>query len=451
MKLNKILFKIYSILPTNIQKIWENIEKSDIQRRITSAAFWSLTGAVISQSLLILTSIIVARILGLEEFGELGIIRSTISMFSVFAGFGLGLTATKYVAELKIKDKEKTGKIIGLTTLFAVAAGFVIAIIIFVFAPFIAETTLNSPHLVDELRLSAVILFFSAINGSLTGTLYGFESFKLITKVTVAAGLLSFPVQIGFTLIFGLYGSLLGLGFSVFVLCVFNLIAIRKEAFKLGIIIQFKKSLTELPIIYKFSLPALFSGLMVTPTIWFCNTMLVNQPNGFAEMALFSASNQWSSAVLFVPTVISKIALPLLSASINENQFIRILKINVFINFVLALLIAISIYIFSSLIMDFYGEGFQKGNTVLIILAFTNIFIAINGVIGQAIAGKDKMWMGFLLNTFWSIALVTSAYVFLLKFEYGAKGLAYAFLLSYIFHTIMVTIFTTTYLLKTKT
>ena len=160
MKINNIPDKIYSIIPKNLQKIWRNIEKSDIGSRITSAAFWSLTGAVISQSLLILTSIIVARILGLEEFGELGIIRSTISMFSVFAGFGLGLTATKYVAELKIKDKEKTGKIIGLTTLFAVAAGFVIAIIIFVFASFIAETTLNSPHLVDELRFSAVILFF---------------------------------------------------------------------------------------------------------------------------------------------------------------------------------------------------------------------------------------------------------------------------------------------------
>jgi len=443
-----VLFKIVYIFRTNFSEIRKNFEKSDIQRRITSSVFWSLTGAVVSQTLQIFISIFVARILGLEEFGELGIIRSTISMFTVFAGFGLGLTATKYVAEFKVKDKEKAGKVIGLTTLFAVAAGFVIAIIILAFAPFIGETMLVTPHLVDELRLSAVILFVSTINGSLTGALYGFEAFRLIAKITVAAGLLSFPFQVGLTLIFGLHGSLLGYGCSVFVLCVFNAIAIRKEAFKLGISIQYKGSLTELPIIYKFSLPALFSGLMVTPTIWLGNAMLVNQPNGYVEMALFSASNQWSSAVLFVPTVISNIALPLLSGSINGKQFKRILSINVIINFVVTLLIALLIFIFSSLIMTFYGEDFQKGKTVLIILAFSNIFVAINGVIGQAIAGKEKMWMGLLLNTFWSLALVTSAYVLLFVFELGAKGLAYAFLISYFFHTVMVTIFTSLKLLN---
>jgi len=37
-------------------------------------------------------------LLGTVGFGELGVIQSTVGMFGVFAGLGLGMTATKYVA-----------------------------------------------------------------------------------------------------------------------------------------------------------------------------------------------------------------------------------------------------------------------------------------------------------------------------------------------------------------
>jgi len=42
--------------------------------------------------------IVVARILGKEEFGQLAIVQSTVGMLGVIAGLGLGLTATKHVA-----------------------------------------------------------------------------------------------------------------------------------------------------------------------------------------------------------------------------------------------------------------------------------------------------------------------------------------------------------------
>ena len=62
--------------------------------------FWTFAGTVISRGLMFVATVAVARILGKTAYGELGMIQSTVGMFSVFAGFGLGLTATKYVAEL---------------------------------------------------------------------------------------------------------------------------------------------------------------------------------------------------------------------------------------------------------------------------------------------------------------------------------------------------------------
>ena len=64
-------------------------------------AFWSLLGTVVSRGLSLASSVFVARWLGKESFGEFGVLQTTVGMFAVFAGFGMGLTATKHVAELR--------------------------------------------------------------------------------------------------------------------------------------------------------------------------------------------------------------------------------------------------------------------------------------------------------------------------------------------------------------
>jgi O-antigen/teichoic acid export membrane protein len=446
--LNKILLKIHTVLPLKIQIFWKRVENSEIGSRIAKGAFWSLTGAVISQGLMLLASIVVARILGRTEYGELGMIRSTVNMFAVFAGFGLGMTATKYVAELKIKDKIKTGKIIGLTTLFAGGTGGIIAIAILIAAPFLAEKTINAPQLVNEIRLGAVILFFSAINGAQTGILAGFEAFKTIAKVNLLAGVLAFPIQIGFTLFLGLPGSVIGFGLNFLIMWILNFYAVRKESQKFDITIQIKNAWNEWHVLYKFSLPALLSGILVSPVMWACNAMLVNKPNGYNEMALFDAANQWRNIILFIPAVLSQIVLPLLSGSRNNQEhFNRILKLNVGINFFISLILAIVISLFAGIFMKAYGQNFAAGKTVLIILTFTAVLISVNNVIGQAIAGIGQMWYGFLLNFIWGVTLLTSAYLFL-NLGYGAKGLAYGILISYSVHTLLVTIFTSKYLSK---
>lgn len=87
------------------------------RRRFFLGSFWSIVSSLFPIGLGFLSSIITARLLGKVGFGELGMIRSTIEMFVVYAGFGLGLTATKYVAELRDLNKERAGKMIGMLRL----------------------------------------------------------------------------------------------------------------------------------------------------------------------------------------------------------------------------------------------------------------------------------------------------------------------------------------------
>ena len=116
---------ITKFIKSNITKIPipNFIKSSPLYRRFAKGVMWSFIGAVISQSLTLLASIPVARMLGANGYGELGIIQSTLAMFALFAGTSLGFTATKYVSELEETNPERAGKLIGLTYDTAIIAG----------------------------------------------------------------------------------------------------------------------------------------------------------------------------------------------------------------------------------------------------------------------------------------------------------------------------------------
>jgi O-antigen/teichoic acid export membrane protein len=132
--------------------------------------------------------IFVARMLGKTSYGELGIIRSTVGMFGIFGGLGLGLTATKYVAELRERDPERAGRILGLSMRVALFSGTFLGILLFVSAPWLAANTLDAPHLAGALRIGAVLILLSAVNGAQTGALSGFEAFKTIALINFFIG-----------------------------------------------------------------------------------------------------------------------------------------------------------------------------------------------------------------------------------------------------------------------
>ena len=165
----------YGVCPSPLRFFWDRVESSDIGVRLVSGSFWSFSGAVVSRLLSLAAFVVIARVLGKEQYGQFGVVQSTISMFAVFAGFGLGQTATKYIAELRTTDPQRAGRIMGLAGLVALLTGVAFAAFLFIFAPWLAKTTLAAPELAPALRIGAFLLLFEAMNGAQVGALAGFE------------------------------------------------------------------------------------------------------------------------------------------------------------------------------------------------------------------------------------------------------------------------------------
>src|SRR5208282_708114 len=123
-----------------------------------------------------------------------------------FATFGMGLTATSFVAQHHENDPARAGRIIALSTLVAAAAGALLGVGLLLAAPWLAGDVLAAPHLTDIMRIGAPLLFLGALNGAQTGVLAGLEAFRKLAWLNLATGFCSFPLLVGGTLAAGLHG-----------------------------------------------------------------------------------------------------------------------------------------------------------------------------------------------------------------------------------------------------
>lgn len=91
----------------SLKLLIKKITNNKIGKRIASGAFWSLTGSVFAKFLVLVSGIICAHILSKEEYGQFGIVRSTINLFVTVGSAGMGVTAAKYISEFIASDRKK--------------------------------------------------------------------------------------------------------------------------------------------------------------------------------------------------------------------------------------------------------------------------------------------------------------------------------------------------------
>src|SRR5678815_4205374 len=116
-----------------------------LQRRFMGSALWIFAGTAGSSLITLITTMILARLLGRQAYGQFVLLQSSINMMGVFAGFGVGATVTKYVAEFKTRDSERLSSIFALSNRTVMAFAVVIAAILTLFARRAAAALLNQP------------------------------------------------------------------------------------------------------------------------------------------------------------------------------------------------------------------------------------------------------------------------------------------------------------------
>lgn len=399
--------------------------------------FWSLFGALLLRSQIIIVSIFIGRILMISEFGKLGLLRSTIGTFTIFASVGVGLGATKFISEAIAFENHNIFSWVKFSyTVTFYSAGF-FGIITYLIADDVGKSLLNDSHFGNYIKLSALLIFLNCILSTQIGILNGFQSFRRIAVLNMYGSILAISLQFYFTWLYHINGFILASSFSCVIQAGLNHFVIRSFLKQSASIVKNKLSKSLKKAFLNFCVPAALSGLMVTPVSWYCNTILVKGQNGFKEMAFFDIANNWRMILIFIPSTISQVVLPNITAINNRLKLRNFLYFNMLLNGCIALVSCALLLFLTIPLLKLYGDQFITGQFTFKILIISSIFLAIGNVIAQLIAGKLKMWYGFAVNIIWAIAIILLSIYFIEHQKMGAEGLAWAYLISYFIHTIL--------------
>lgn len=396
------------------------------------------------------SSFVLARILGQQGFGEYGIINSTAGMIGSMAGLGIGQTVTKYVAELKLSDPQRAGRILALSSLVTWLSAGIYAVAFVALAPWLAAKTLAAPQLASLLQISAITVAMGVLNSVQGCSLSGCEAFKASSFIQVTTGVLQSVFVVLGAWFWGLMGTVAALACSMIVTVVLTRFEARKAWRKFGLRLNWQDMGAEWRVLVHYSLPTFLILLFLGPVNWATSAFLANQPNGYTELGVFNAAFQWQVALQFLAGILCTALIPVMSEKSGAGEAHSSLHLMTEATkglMVLTIPLAVGLCALSPLIMRGYGETFADGHWTMVMLVVTGALSAILTPVANYITASGMMWVGFFLNVGWVIAMLVGAW-FLVR--WGAEGLAGSRLLASIVHMGVVCLVLPRFLPKEK-
>lgn len=420
------------------------------QRFITGAGF-SVIAATATKGAGFLNSVILARLLGANDFGIFSTINSMVNMSVVFSIFGLNITATKLISEFTVTDKHKVGRLISVSVLSCLLISTFVCTLVFFLSEQISSKIYSHSALGPILRISAFYLFFLTLTSLGNGIVQGFQRFKTFARASVITSLVTPPIVLLFAWRWSVRGAILAWAIVFLFNSILLICALQKIRREDEISLSLGNLIREARQIFGFALPVFLMSVVVAPANWLAYTYL-SRTLGFYHVGIFNVANAMSRLVLFLPMIILTPVLPILSeiqALGDQQRFSKVLGKNLKLIWLFTLPLVVLVCSLSKTVISLlYGIQYSTAYVPTCIMLFTALFIVINSAVGTGIISNSRrVWHGFGLNMFWLLTFLTCSYI-LIPLE-GALGLSLAFVISYMVFSLAIWFYSVS-IMKTK-
>jgi O-antigen/teichoic acid export membrane protein len=392
-----------------------------------------LLGNVIGKGLALVAGIIVARFLGRDIYGEYGMIRNTLLSISLFSTFGLGYTATKFIAEYRNSNPDLLLPILRYAEKTTLVVSGILAILLFLFSEYVSVYILKAPHLSTPLKIVAAWIIFNALTTTQIGVLAGFGEFKKLAKINANVGIITFILSFGLTWFWQLNGALVALLTAQIINWYLNFKLVRKS---IPVNQNKEKNKQFAREIISFSFPVALQEAIYSIIYWSLSYLLIKFST-YGELGLYSAAMQWNALILFIPGILRNVILSHLSEATNNiKKHNKVLFLTLIINFLSTLIPFLGVLLLINFITPFYGSSFEGLGIVLKLATFSTVFLSLSNVYAQAYLSKGKNWLMLGFRSLRDLGTLGIAFYYLNEYK-GVKGAYYltmsALLMSVVF------------------
>ncbi len=375
-----------------------------------------------------------ARMLGVEIYGDLGFILSLVLITKTFFLTGVPRAVTKFISENRTRADAvlKAGAELQL-----ILIGICLSIYLF-FSENIAHL-FRDPSLAGLIRLSAFIVLPLGIYGIYSkGYLNGIRQFKNQAISETVHSI--FKVIFAFLLVylgFGLFGAIAAYILAPLIACmvVLRFTKIKKSDHKFNKLTLLKFAL-PLTLFYAVTITTNDLGLLAVKRILQQDIL-----TGY-----YTAANTLSRITLSVFTALPMTMLPSISASVAKRDYKLTKKyINQALRYTVLILFPVTVLIssYSTQIMNLlYSSEFMKAAPVMSILVFAFTFFSIFMILCSFVAGANKPMLTFIFASL-SLAVCLILNIILVPLL-ALRGAAIATLAAAIFGFLLASVYVLT-------
>ncbi len=191
-----------------LSRYFHQLSQSEIIRRLLLNSGYLLSATGIAAALSMVQGILTARLLGVADFGILGIIIMFTSVINKFVSFRMGELVIKYVGEYsESADDAHAAAVYKSAGLAELTASVLAYVLIWVLAPLAALLFAKNPALAGWFRLYGLIVIANLIAESSTGLLQVFDRYRQIAVMGVVQSIVTLAL---ITLVFVEHGGMVG-------------------------------------------------------------------------------------------------------------------------------------------------------------------------------------------------------------------------------------------------
>lgn len=366
-----------------------------LRERLLGGFAWNLVSSISLQGSVLLSSIIVARLLGLENFGIYAVLTSLAMTVAGVAQGGVGLVGTKFVGEMLHSDPARVARILRMCAVAVSCTGLAATSALMLLAPTVAQDLLGKPQIEVFVPWAALAVAFQVVVAYQYGALQGFGAFRQIGLAGAASGLLQLVATTLGAWLDGVNGALAS----------FAVASAGRWVF-FGYALRWARRVHHIPaggaiqpedwrLIWSFALPASLASLITLPCLWGVTALLARQPDGLAWAAIFAVGHQIRQAVLQVPLLLNAVSFSVLSRLKGrgaEADFRQVFWSNLAVALVFVSTLVIVLSLLAPQVLSLYGESFMQRSVLLILLLVSTVPEVLGTSVYQLVQTKGRMW-----------------------------------------------------------
>lgn len=402
---------------------------TDMAKTSFKGGFHVMWGLVASTVISAVGTIIIALLLGEDNYGLYTIALTAPTLITLFRDWGVNYAMIRYTAQSNAENKTAKIRTIFMTgLLFEIVLGIVLSLLGFLLSNFLAIDVFKRPVIVPLLQIASFTVLASALMTTASAAFFGIEKMHLNSIMTVSQSILKTALII--TLVFvglGTYGAITGFTVANFLAGLIGLLLMftiykrlpKPNGNKLEIGNNIKTML-------KYGVPISLSEIIAGFLLQFYNFLLYMYVLDNAIIGNFAIAKNFVVLITFFATPVTVTLFPAFS-KLDHRKEPETLN-NVFqtsVKYASLLVVPFTAMIMAlaqPAVSTLFGNTYAEAPLFLALLAITYLYTILGSLcIGSLINGQGQTTFNLVM------AVITAAVGFPLGFilisNYGVLGL----------------------------